>query len=281
MKIVVAAHAGYCYGVERALTMAREALETTSKPIHSLGPIIHNPQVVSRLAEEGIHEAARPDDITEGTAIIRSHGVPPLVASELARRGIEIVDATCPFVGKAQRCAADLVRDGYQVVIVGEPEHPEVEGILGYAGDGNAVVVESAADLPKWRRRAKVGVVVQTTQQFDRLREVVDALLPKANELKVCNTICNATSERQRTASALAGKVDVMVVVGGSNSGNTRRLVELCRARNPRTHHVETAADLHGAWFQDVGKVGVTAGASTPDWLLGEVTARIEELGRA
>lgn len=281
MRITVAAHAGYCYGVERALTMAREALSTSSAPIRTLGPIIHNPQVVRRLADEGITEAARPEDITEGTAIIRSHGVPPAVASSLAGRGIEIIDATCPFVGKAQRCAADLAAEGYQVVIVGEPEHPEVEGILGYAGDGKAVVAESAADLPKWRRRSKVGVVVQTTQQLDRLREVVDALLPKVGELKVCNTICNATSERQRTALALAGKVDVMVVVGGRNSGNTRRLAELCRDRNPRTHHVETADDLEGSWFDGVGHVGVTAGASTPDWLLADVVARIEELGGA
>lgn len=283
MRIILASHAGYCYGVQRALTMARNAVSTCKEPISTLGPIIHNPQVVKRLADEGIHPAAAVEDITEGTAIVRSHGVPPDVARSLRERGVDVIDATCPFVGKAQRCAAALASEGYQVVIVGEPEHPEVEGILGYAagaGKAGVVVVESAADLPKWRRRSKVGVVVQTTQQVDRLREVVDALLPKVGELKVCNTICNATSERQRAALKLAVKVDVMMVVGGKNSGNTRRLAELCRAQNPRTYHVETAADLDCEWFSGAESVGVTAGASTPDWVLAEVIARIEELGR-
>lgn len=280
MKITVAAHAGYCYGVQRALTLAREAMASKKPPITTLGPIIHNPQVVARLAEEGVREASSPSDIRGGTTIIRSHGVAPEVERDLASRGIEIVDATCPFVGKAQRCAANMARDGYLVVIVGEPEHPEVEGILGHAGE-KAVVVGSAADLPRWRRRAKVGVVVQTTQQPDRLREVVDALLPRVGELKVCNTICNATAERQRAARALAEQVDVMLVVGGKNSGNTRRLFELCLARNPRTHHIETADELSGDWFDGAGQVGITAGASTPDWLLAEVIARVEAIAAA
>lgn len=281
MRIRVATHAGYCYGVQRALTLAREAMATSRQPISTLGPIIHNPQVVARLAEEGVREAAGPKDIADGTAIIRSHGVSPDVVKALADRGIDIVDATCPFVGKAQRCAADLAAEGYAVVIVGEPEHPEVEGILGYAGKENAVVVESAADLPRWRRRAKVGVVVQTTQQIDRLKEVVDALLPRVGMLKVCNTICNATAERQRAARALAAEVDVMIVVGGKNSGNTRRLGELCAERNPRTYHIETADELRPDWFASASDIGITAGASTPDWLLAEVVARAEGIGES
>jgi (E)-4-hydroxy-3-methyl-but-2-enyl pyrophosphate reductase len=279
VKITVAAHAGYCYGVQRALTLAREAVASSKHPISTVGPIIHNPQVVARLADEGVREAACPADILDGTAIIRSHGVPPDLAADLKARGVDIVDATCPFVAKAQRCAADLARDGYVVVIVGEPEHPEVEAILGHAGGKDkAIVVESAADLPKWRRRAKVGVVVQTTQQPDRLREVVDALLPRAGMLKVCNTICNATAERQRAARQLAGQVDVMIVVGGKNSGNTRRLYELSLKRNPRTHHVETAGEIDPDWFAGAGSAGITGGASTPDWLLAEVVARVTKI---
>lgn len=279
MRIRIAAHAGYCYGVQRALDMTREALTTSREPIRTLGPIIHNPQVVARLAREGVSAVDRPDQIEGGTAIIRTHGVAPDVLDDLGRRGIDIVDATCPFVGKAQRCAADLAAEGYSVVIVGEREHPEVEGILGRAGKDRAVVVESASDLPKWRRRPKVGVVVQTTQQLERLQEVVDALLPKAAVLTVCNTICSATAERQKAARALASEVDVMVVVGGKNSGNTRRLAELCVRRNPRTHHVETADELDPAWFVKARTVGITAGASTPDWLLAEVAERVESLG--
>lgn len=279
MRITVAAHAGYCYGVERALNLAREALSTSRHPISTLGPIIHNPQVVERLAQEGVGSAGSAAEVEEGTAIIRSHGVAPDVVRSLKARGIAVVDATCPFVGKAQRCAADLAADGYFVVIVGEPEHPEVEGILGHVAPGKAVVVERAADLPKWRRRAKVGVVVQTTQTVDRLREVVDALIPKVSHLKVCNTICNATAERQRAARALAAGVDVMIVVGGKNSGNTRRLAELCRATNPQTYHVETADELQAMWFEGADHVGITAGASTPDRLLAEVAERVRMLG--
>lgn len=275
MKVVVARHAGICYGVERALKMAAEAA-TTADRVATLGPLIHNPQAVAALQERGVGVASSLDEIEQGTVVIRSHGVDPAVIEQAERKGLAVVDATCPFVRAAHTCAAELVDSGYAVVIVGESDHPEVEGILAHAG-GEAVIVERAADLPA-RLPRRIGVVVQTTQQLDTLREVVDDLLPRTAELRVCNTICSATAKRQTAAAELAAEVDVIVVVGGHNSGNTTRLTEICRARNPRTHHVETAAELDPAWFAGAAAVGVTAGASTPDEQIQGVISAIESI---
>jgi 4-hydroxy-3-methylbut-2-enyl diphosphate reductase len=187
------------------------------------------------------------------------------------------VDATCPFVSAAHTCAASLHTDGYEIVIVGEADHPEVEGILAHAG-GGAHIVQRVADLPP-RLGRRVGVVVQTTQPPALLAEVVTALLPRTAELRVCNTICSATEQRQAAAAELADDVDVIVVVGGKNSGNTTRLAEICAARNPRTHHVETADEIDESWFAGASVVGVTAGASTPDEQIRGVIAAVEALG--
>jgi len=275
MKVVVARHAGICYGVERALKMAAEAATTTDR-VATLGPLIHNPQAVAALQERGVGVASSLDEIEQGTVVIRSHGVDPAVIEQAEQKGLAVVDATCPFVRAAHTCAAELAASGYAVVIVGESDHPEVEGILAHAG-GEAVIVERAADLPA-RLPRRIGVVVQTTQQLDTLRDVVDDLLPRTAELRVCNTICSATAKRQTAAAELAEEVDVIVVVGGHNSGNTTRLTEICRARNPRTHHVETAAELDPAWFEGASVVGVTAGASTPDEQIQGVISAIESI---
>jgi len=275
MKVVVARHAGVCYGVERALKLADEAARAGGT-VATLGPLIHNPQAVIALQKKGVSVASKLDDVDEGTLIIRSHGVDPAVIVEAESRGLKVIDATCPFVRAAHTCAADLRATGYAVVIVGEADHPEVEGILAHAG-GEAVIVERAADLPA-RLPRRVGIVVQTTQQPAILREVVDELLPRTSELRVCNTICSATAKRQTSAAELAAGVDVIVVVGGHNSGNTTRLSEICRAHNPRTHHVETAAELDGSWFEGARVVGVTAGASTPDVQIQGVIDAIEAL---
>ncbi len=275
MKVVVARHAGICYGVERALKMAAEAATTTDR-VATLGPLIHNPQAVAALQERGVGVASTLDEIEQGTVVIRSHGVDPAVIEQAEQKGLAVVDATCPFVRAAHTCAAELAASGYAVVIVGESDHPEVEGILAHAG-GEAVIVERAADLPA-RLPRRIGVVVQTTQQLDTLRDVVDDLLPRTAELRVCNTICSATAKRQTAAAELAEEVDVIVVVGGHNSGNTTRLTEICRARNPRTHHVETAAELDPAWFEGASVVGVSAGASTPDEQIQGVISAIESI---
>lgn len=277
MKVVVARHAGICYGVERALKLAMEA-SATGREVHTLGPLIHNPQAVEALRARGVEVAACLEDAGDGILVIRSHGVDPAIIEKAVESGLDVVDATCPFVSSAQQAAAQLQADGYAVVIVGEADHPEVEGIVAHAG-GDAIVVEEVSDIPVRIGSRKVGIVVQTTQSLDRLNQVVAALLPRVSELKVHNTICSATGKRQRSAEELASSVDVMVVVGGHNSGNTTRLAEICRAVNPRVHHVETAEELDPAWFVAASSVGVTAGASTPDEQMAGVVAAIEAMG--
>ncbi len=277
MRVQVARFAGVCYGVERALEMAQEAA-SSGATVHTLGPLIHNPQAVAELKDAGVAVAGCLDEVDAGTLVIRSHGVDPAIITAAAEKGLAVVDATCPHVSKAHEAARMLAQGGYAVLIVGEADHPEVEGIMAHAG-GEAVVVQSASELPTKLPSRKVGIVVQTTQSASRLREVVDAVLPQVRELRVFNTVCSATAKRQMSAEELAQEVDVVVIVGGHNSGNTTRLAEICTAVNPRTHHVETADELDPAWFEGAETVGVTAGASTPDKQMRGVIAAIEALG--
>ncbi|MCL4079057.1 4-hydroxy-3-methylbut-2-enyl diphosphate reductase [Coriobacteriia bacterium Es71-Z0120] len=279
MKVIVAEHAGVCYGVERALRLAHEAA-ATGAAVHTLGPLIHNPQAVEELKTMGVEVADGVEDIASGTVVVRSHGVPPAVIARAEERGLRVVDATCPFVSTAQRHAADLAEHGYTVVIVGEADHPEVEGIVAHAG-GEAIVVEDARSLPERLPSKRVGVVVQTTQTAQRLEDVVCALLPRTSELRVFNTICSATTKRQKAARELARTVDAMVVVGGHNSGNTTRLAEICREENPNVHHIETPEEIDPAWFDRARVVGVTAGASTPSDQIDRIVDAIERMGDA
>ena len=276
MRVEVARYAGICYGVERALKLAEEAAEGGA-PVHTLGPLIHNPQAVAALRERGVEVASTLDDAPEGTLVIRTHGVDPAIIESAREAGLNVVDATCPHVSKAHEAAEELRRGGYTVVIVGEADHPEVEGIMAHAG-GEALVVSSADELPARLASRRVGIVVQTTQSLRRLDEVVEAIMPRASEIRVFNTICSATGKRQESAEELASNVDVVIVVGGRNSGNTTRLAEICLSVNPRVHHVETADDLDSSWFDGAEVVGVTAGASTPDEQMQGVIRAIEAM---
>jgi len=277
MEVRVAGHAGVCYGVERALELAEEAAESSGR-VRTLGPLIHNPQAVLALREKGVEVANCLEEVADGTLLIRSHGVDPAIIEAARDKGLDVVDATCPFVSKAHDAARELQSSEYAVVIIGEADHPEVEGICAHAG-GEAIIVQDPSELPADLGERKVGVVVQTTQSAERLQAVVTAILPRVAELRVFNTICSATALRQRSAAELAFEVDVMVVVGGHNSGNTTRLAEICAGVNPRTYHVETAEEVDPSWFTDVGLVGVTAGASTPDVQMAGVISAIERLG--
>jgi 4-hydroxy-3-methylbut-2-en-1-yl diphosphate reductase len=278
VEIVVARYAGYCYGVERALRITEEALEAAEGPVASLGPIIHNPSVVGQLEERGVKVVESAGEAMTGTLIVRTHGVPPDVVEGARALHLTLVDATCPFVAVAQRKAASLRGAGYAVVILGERDHPEVAGLEGFAGEG-AVVVEDAGGLPLAQLRGKrVGVVVQTTQTRANLASVAAALGPVARELLVFNTICDATEKRQSAACELAAEVDVVVVVGGRNSANTARLAQLCRAIESRTYHIESAAELEPAWFAGIRRIGVTAGASTPDAEIEATVAALQAL---
>lgn len=262
-RIEIAAHAGVCYGVERALSMAADAATSAPAPVHTLGPLIHNPLVVKELEAQGVSLAETLDDAATGSIIIRAHGVVPAVIEQARARDLTVLDATCPYVKRVHAAAEKLVHEGYQLIVVGESGHPEVEGIMGHA-DGAARVVSCADDLDDLEISNRVGVVVQTTQTQATLAGVVSALLTRASEVRVINTICSATQERQQAASELASRADVMIVVGGKNSGNTRRLAQICAERCERTHHVEDACEIDPAWFTGAGLIGITAGASTP-----------------
>jgi 4-hydroxy-3-methylbut-2-en-1-yl diphosphate reductase len=279
MKIVLAQRAGFCFGVKRAATMAFEAADE-HRHICSLGPIIHSPQLVKRLEEKGVQVVRRVADIHSDAVIIRSHGVTAGEMREVLDRGLTVVDTTCPFVKKAQDHAAQLGREGYGVVIVGEEDHPEVQGIVSFAGAGEVFVVSDSAQAEKLPRRNKLGVVAQTTQAFDNLRQVTTICLEKSKELRIFNTICDATLVRQNEAMAIAREVDLMLVIGGQNSANTSRLASICAEIQPRTYHVETAGQIQAHWFAGVASVGVTAGASTPRWLIEEVVERVTEINQ-
>ena len=263
IEIEVARYAGVCYGVERALGMAEKAAGEARKPVNTLGPLIHNPLVVNDLERIGVGTASNVSEVEEGTLIIRAHGVVPSVVEDARARGLDVLDATCPYVKKVHNAAERLVREGYQLIVVGESGHPEVEGIMGHAGD-DAHVVSVPGDLDAIDLSRKVGVVVQTTQTSGALADVVAELSKRTMDLRVINTICSATQERQDSAAELARRVDAMIVVGGKNSGNTRRLAEICTAACPKTHHIEDASEIEAAWFDGASHIGVTAGASTP-----------------
>src|SRR5512136_2456572 len=276
MEIILAKQAGFCFGVKRATQMAFEAADKGEETF-TLGPIIHSPQVVQKLAEMGVKVLDDLADMDTGTIIIRSHGVASEELAEAVRKELEIVDATCPFVKKAQEHVKSLSQAGYVVVVVGDADHPEVQGIVSYA-TGRVFVVGSGEEASRLPRMGKVGVVAQTTQSFDNLKQVVLECLMKGNETRVFNTICDATAVRQEEAKELAKQADCMIVIGGYNSANTRRLAEVCAELQPRTYHIETAQQLNPHWFEGVDKVGVTAGASTPKWLIDEVLQRIEQI---
>lgn len=278
MEIVLAESAGFCFGVKRALEMVHQALEDTRVPIHCLGPLIHNPEVVRELEQKGLRTVAAIDEVRTGRVIIRSHGVGPAVYQTAQARNLEITDATCPFVKNVQQLAVGLREQGYQVIIYGDAVHAEVKGVLDSV-EGAAWVAREAAGLDAIPVHSQVGVLSQTTQDVAGFQEIVAGLIPRTKELRVYNTICLATSQRQQEAAALSRQVDLMLVVGGKNSANTARLVEICRNRGATTHPVESAAEIRPEWFRPDMKIGVTAGASTPEQHIIAVIARIKEIG--
>ncbi len=274
-EVKLAVSAGFCFGVERAVKMAVSALDEFGGPVYTLGPIIHNPQEVLRLQDMGIKMAHTLEEIPEGTVVIRSHGAPRGVIEEAEKRGLKVVDATCPLVQRLTERVRELANEGYQVVVVGESDHPEVMAVLSYAPDSCFVVrgpecVESG-DLKK-----RVGLVAQTTQSLENLRAVASLCICHCREVRTYNTICHATHKRSAEALDLAGQVEVMVVVGGKNSANTTRLAKAVIQGGTRTYHIESAAELSGLEIPMGVPVGVTAGASTPGWVIDEVVSALK-----
>ncbi len=273
MKIVLAKNSGFCFGVKRAINIALDAAKD-NRDIVTLGPIIHNPQMVKKLENEGVRSVDNPDDIDNQPTIIRSHGVEKEVKKALIEKGIEVIDATCPYVSKAQQHVEALEEAGYKVVILGDENHPEVIAMRSYV-KGEAIIVASAKDLPE-KKINRVGIISQTTRKFEDLQKLVSALLPLCHEMRVINTICNATSVRQLSTIELAKKSDLMIVIGGKNSSNTKMLAKICE-NLVKTFHIETSYEIDKKWFNGDLNVGLTAGASTPDWIIVEVYNKINK----
>ncbi len=276
IDIQIAENAGACYGVKRALKIAREA-SSVPGPAHTLGPLIHNPRVVASLAEQGVGVAHTLDEAQSGTLVLRSHGTAPAVKAEAIARGFEVIDATCPYVSKVQEHAYELGKQGYSVVIIGEPGHAEVESIRAWGGDAVVAVADTPDKLPA-TLPDKVGVVIQTTQSQDHVDAVLGAVRKLAREVLVKETVCFATQERQKAAADLAGKVELMIVIGGHNSGNTTRLYEICKPLCEATYHIEDVDEIDPAWLAGVEHVGITAGASTPQEQIDAVCSYLKKL---
>ena len=277
MEVIRAKTAGFCFGVKRAVDTVYEQLEKASESttIYTYGPIIHNEEVVKDMKQKGVivlQSEAELDALTEGTVIIRSHGVEKAIYDKLNAKGIKIVDATCPFVKKIHNIVQKESTNGNYIIIVGNPQHPEVEGIRGWAGI-KAVVVQTKEDIDKLiiPENEKVCVVSQTTFNYNKFKELVEIILKKSYDVSVLNTICNATKERQTEAQSIAETVDAMIVIGDKHSSNTQKLFEICRKACNNTYYIQTLGDLDLNQLGSVETVGITAGASTPNNIIEEV----------
>ncbi|HBQ28302.1 MAG TPA: bifunctional 4-hydroxy-3-methylbut-2-enyl diphosphate reductase/30S ribosomal protein S1 [Desulfotomaculum sp.] len=279
VEIRLARWAGFCFGVKRAIEIAQETIKKRAGPVYTLGPLIHNDQVVEKLTQLGIKKIDFLEQAeNRGTLIIRSHGVGPQILKKAEQYRLTVVDATCPYVRKTQQLASDYALKGMQVVIIGSREHPEVKGLVDWT-NGQALVVERPREVENLPDLTKIAVLAQTTQSLANFQVVVNLLKQKAGtQLEINNTICNATRLRQQAASGLAREVGIMIVVGGKNSANTKELFHLCQSTGTPTYQVETAQELKGLWFKNINTAGLTAGASTPHWILEEVKNKMKEL---
>lgn len=273
MTVKIARNSGFCFGVKRAIKIALDAAKN-KKDIVTLGPIIHNHQMVTKLENEGIYKVDKPAEINGRPTIIRSHGVEKEIMDLLEKNGIEIINATCPYVSKTQQVAKELHEKGFQVLIMGDQDHPEVIALRSYV-EGDAIVVNNASELLN-KKFKKIGVISQTTKHINDLEEIVKVLVSRCEELYVVNTICNATAVRQNSTTNLAKESDLMIVIGGKNSSNTKMLAKICR-KFVETYHIETESEIDEKWFKAKKNIGITAGASTPDWVIVEVFNKINK----
>ena len=275
VKITIAKSAGFCFGVKRAIDLAQD-IASKNKEVYTFGPLIHNPQEVQRLEKENIKVIEDYSKIKKGVLVLRTHGIPLDIYENLSKKeNIKIVDAACPFVKKAQDIIKELSKDSEQIVIIGEKKHPEVVALVSY-GKGKCLVVEDIKDVKNVKKTDIIYIVSQTTQSPKKFEEIVNEI-SKISQVKVFNTICRATFDRQSAAEKLAKEVDVMIVIGGKNSGNTTRLYQIC-SNITKTYHIENVDEIEKSWFDNVKEVGITAGASTPDWIIENIKRRIKEV---
>jgi len=276
MEVLLARENGFCFGVKKAVELTEAAAES-GRQVFNLGQVVHNPKISERLAARGVKVIKDPADVEAGIVVIRAHGVPPALRARIEENGHECIDATCSLVLRAQRFTKQLADEGYRVVILGTPDHPEVIGLVGFAGS-DYTIVETKEQWEKLPRMKKAGVVSQSTQPPWAFKELVGHVAEISQELKVFNTVCPVTIKRQNAATELAGESDVIVVVGGKNSANTRELVNLARMQGKTAYHIEHSTELEPAWLKGIDRVGLIGGCSTPMETLLEVKERAEAL---
>jgi (E)-4-hydroxy-3-methyl-but-2-enyl pyrophosphate reductase len=281
MEVLLAEEYGFCFGVERAVEMVEEAV-AEGGVVRSLGPLIHNSQEMKRLEARGVQTIDAPSEAgAQVTAVIRAHGVTPEVQRDLEERAAKVVDATCPFVTKVQKLAERAAAQGRDVVLVGNPDHPEMIGVVGYAPQ-NTYVVRDASEVAKLPMLHAPLVVSQTTLKLQTFLDAAEAVKQRADaDPQIVNTICSATRDRQDAARALAGEVDAFYIIGGRHSSNSVKLLAVCKEQCDKSFLIETAEEINPADLSGITRVGVTAGASTPNWLINQVVERLRALGAA
>ena len=280
MQVLLANEYGFCFGVERAVEMVEEAIND-GQTVRALGPLIHNEQEMQRLAHEGVTTISQPVQIRRGeTAVIRAHGVTPEVQRELEEKATKIVDATCPFVTRVQKLAARAAQADRHVIIVGSPDHPEMIGVHGYAPD-HAFVIKDETEVAGLPRLRNPLVVAQTTIKAKTFFDTAEAVRSKTDDaVQIVNTICSATRDRQDAARALAGLVDAFYIIGGRHSSNSVKLLAVCKEQCEKSFLIETADEINPDDLAGVETVGVTAGASSPNWLIEKIVHHLEDIGR-
>lgn len=277
MLALLAENAGFCSGVRRAFSIAEDASNETQK-WYTLGPLVHNNDVIKYFKDKGIIPVSNLNEIDDGGIIIRAHGVPPAIIRELEQRTCKVKDATCPLVKRVQELAALLRGEGYDIVIFGDSKHPEVQGIQGFC-DNEATVIASVDEAREFIGSRKLGIISQTTKDEKEFHKVIAVLSPKVYELRVFNTICPATRKRQESARALCKKVDMILVIGDKHSSNTNTLTNECKKTGVKTLQIQSASDLKPEYIEGITAVGITAGASTPDWIIKEVIDEMTQFG--
>lgn len=282
MNVTLAKHAGFCFGVQRALEMVEDEIAQNRGKIYTLGPIIHNEQVVDDLTKRGVEPIAEDADLSAlepGSIIIRSHGIGRKTMEALMLNDFLIIDATCPFVSKIHKTVMQYSENGYKIIILGDRTHPEVEGIIGWINGDRYEVIETAAQAEAFRAKSdeKICLVAQTTFSHKKFKELVEIIKQKGYYVFALNTICNATEQRQTEAEQIAQEADAMFVIGGKNSSNSRKLFEICKNACENTYFLQTVADLDPSVLQSIDNVGITAGASTPDKIIKEVLSECQK----
>jgi len=273
LEIRLAKNYGFCFGVKRAIKMAEESPNSTT-----IGPLIHNNEEINRLKTsfnvDNVNNFSEVKNIKK--AIIRTHGITKDNLKELKERNIDIIDATCPFVSKPQKICEEMSEKGYQIIIFGDINHPEVKGVMSYAKDG-AIVALTPKELEDKKIKHKVAIIAQTTRKFSEYIDIVNYIMPRCKEIRVFNTICNATFENQEAVRELSSECDIMIIVGGKNSSNTKQLYTISKTNCTDSYLIENEKELEKKWFENKKVCGISAGASTPDWIIQKVMRKIKE----